>query len=102
ISVLGTGVHRELVHNPLIPDELKAEFNLDDVPFVSNDRLLAALANTAATGEQKNEAVRINTEARLVALKISFIALSGFALLACFPSGALPGAARGRVVPDGE
>src|SRR5690606_35104558 len=48
VSVLGTGVHRNLVHNPLIPDELKAEFNLNQVPFVSNDRLLAALAATDA------------------------------------------------------
>ncbi len=101
VSVLGTGVHRELVHNPLIPDELKAEFNLDDVPFVGNDRLLAVLSTTNATDEQTNEAVRINTEARLVALKISFFALSGLALLAFFPSGALPGHARGNVPGSG-
>jgi len=94
VSVLGAGVHRELVHNPRIPDELKAEFNLDEVPFVSNDRLIAALATTAATDEQTMEAVRINTEARLAALKIAFFALSGLALLAFFPSGALPGHAR--------
>lgn len=67
------------------------------MPFVSNDRLLAALATTAATDEQTNEAVRINTEARLVALKISFFALSGLALLAFFPSGALPGHTRANV-----
>ena len=94
VSVLGAGVHRNRVHNPLIPDELKAEFNLNEVPFVSNDRLLDALATTAATDEQTSEAVRINTEARLVALKISFFALSGLALLAFFPSGALPGHAQ--------
>lgn len=96
VSVLGASVHRDLVHNPLIPDELKAEFNLNDVPFVSNDRLLAVLADTPATSEQAAEAVRINTESRLVALKISFFALAGFALLAFFPAGALPGELRGR------
>lgn len=90
VSVLGTSVHRNLVHNPLIPDELKAEFNLNDVPFVSNDRLLEALADTSATAEQVTEAVRINTESRLIALKISFFTLAGFALLAFFPAGALP------------
>jgi MFS family permease len=93
VSVLGTSVHRDLVHNTKIPDELKAEFNLDDVPFVSNDRLRSALADTAATPEQVTEAVRINTEARLVALKISFFALAGLALLAFFPAGGLPGRA---------
>ena len=94
VSVLGASVHRDLVHNPLIPDELKAEFNLDDVPFISNDRLRDVLAGTPATAEQVAEAVRINTESRLVALKISLFALAGIALLAFFPAGALPHRAR--------
>ena len=37
------------------------------------------------------EAVRLNTDARLVALKVSIFALAGLALLAYFPAGALPG-----------
>jgi hypothetical protein len=94
VSVLGATVHRNLVHDATIPDELKAEFNLDEIPFVSNDRLLAVLANMAATPEQVTEAVRINTEARLVALKITLFALAGVALLAFFPAGGLPGGER--------
>jgi MFS family permease len=96
VSILGSGVHRELVHNTVIPNELKTELNLDDVQFVGNDQLRAFLANTAATQEQVTEAVRINTEKRLVALKISFFALSGLALLAFFPSGGLPGSTRAK------
>lgn len=90
VSVLGASVHRDLVHNALIPDELKAEFNLNNVPFVGNDLLRDALARTPASPEQVTEAVRINTDSRLIALKISFFALAGFALLAFFPAGALP------------
>lgn len=97
VSLLGTAVHRDLVHNPLIPDELKAEFDLDNVPFVSNDQLQSALAPTQATPEQVTEAVRINTESRLQALKVSFFALAGFALLAFFPAGGLPGYTRSEL-----
>lgn len=44
-----------------------------------------------------NEAVRINTEGRLLALKVSFFTLSGLALLAFFPAGGLPNLVRGEL-----
>src|SRR5262245_8862416 len=94
VSVLGTSVHHELVHNEVIPLELKSEVNLDNVAFVSNDRLRQFLASTSATPEQVDEAERINTDARLIALKVTFFALAGLALLAYFPAGALPSAVR--------
>ncbi|HEX7287700.1 MAG TPA: MFS transporter, partial [Candidatus Angelobacter sp.] len=97
VGVLSTSVHRELVHNPVIPTELKLEMNLNQVPFVSNDQLRGVLANTSATPEHVAEAVRINTKKRLVALKVSFFALAGLALMAFFPAGGLPGYVRGEV-----
>lgn len=96
-SVLGSGVHRELVHNPVIPIELKREVNLDNVPFISNDQLLNTLARTSATPEQVDEAVRINIDARLVALKVSFFTLGSLALMAFFPAAGLPGYVRGEI-----
>src|SRR5262249_23209846 len=84
VSVLASGVHRELAANEIIPFELKSEVNLDNLAFVSNDRLRQALEGTSATSEQVAEAVRINTDARLVALKVTFFALAGLALLAYF------------------
>jgi MFS family permease len=102
VGVLGTSIHRELVHNPVIPNELKMEMNLDRVPFTSNGQLRTALAGKGATLEQVNEAARINTDARLVALKISFFTLAGLALLAFFPAGGLPGYIRGEVPSEGE
>jgi MFS family permease len=101
VSVLGTSVHRNLVHNPVIPVELKREVNLDNVPFISNDQLLNALARTSATPEQVIEAVRINIDARLVALKVSFFTLAGLALLAFFPAAGLPGYVRGEIPASG-
>ena len=97
VGVLGTSVHRDLVHNPVIPIELKREVNLDNVPFISNDQLLTTLGGTSATPEQVNEAVRLNKEARLVALKVSFFTLAGLALLAFFPAAGLPGYVRGEI-----
>lgn len=96
VGVLGTTVHRELVHNPVIPNELKLEMNLDRVPFITNGQLRDRLAETGATPEQVAEAVRINTDGRLLALKVSFITLAGLALLAFFPAGGLPHLIRGR------
>ena len=59
--------------------------------------LRETLASTTATPEQVSEAARINTEARLLALKVSIFALAGLALLAFFPAGGLPDYVRGEV-----
>lgn len=90
IALLGSTVHQDLVHNARIPTELKLQLNLNDVSFVSNDRLRQALQRTTATPEQVTEAVSINTQARLLALKLTFFTFAGMALLAYFPAGSLP------------
>lgn len=94
VGVLSTSVHRELVHDTRIPDTLKAELGLDSISFVGNDQLHAFLERSRATPGQVDEAVRINTEARLLALKVTFFALAGLALLAYFPAGRLPTSVR--------
>jgi hypothetical protein len=85
IGVLSASVTRELVDNPVIPNNLKAQFDLDDIAFVSNDHLLEVLAETTAASRQVTEAVRINTEGRSRALRICFLALTGLALVAILP-----------------
>jgi MFS family permease len=91
IGVLSASVTRELVDNPVIPKNLKAQFDLDDIAFVSNDHLLEVLEETTAAPGQVTEAVRINTEGRSRALRICFLALTGLALVAIFPAGGLSG-----------
>jgi MFS family permease len=91
VSVLASSINQDLAKHPLLPGELRTQVNLDKISFVSNDHLLRVLAGTTATPEQVTEAVRLNTDARLVALKVSIFALAGLALLAYFPAGALPG-----------
>ena len=102
IGVLSATITTQLIGNPTIPKELKAQVDLDNVTFVSNDRLKEVLEGTTATSEQVDEAVRINTEARLRCLKISFLALTGLALLAIFPAGGLPGGPMNRAMEREE
>ena len=91
IGVLSANIATSLVYNLIIPKDLKSQVDLDDVTFVSNDRLLGIMERTTATPEQVVEAVRINTEARLRSLKICFAVLAALALLAIFPAGRLSG-----------
>mgnify|MGYP003558845881 CR=1 FL=1 len=91
VSFLIKNIERSLVENPTIPRELIAQVDLTRATFVSNERLKDVMAATTATPDQTSEAVRINSDARLRALKLSFLLLAGVALLAIVPAGRLPG-----------
>ena len=80
----------QLADNPRLPAEVQAQLDLDSINFVTNDRLLEIMQGTTATPEQVEEAVRINTESRLRALKIGLLIMAGVALLAIFPASRLP------------
>jgi hypothetical protein len=101
IGLLTIIISKNLVDNPAIPAELISQVNLDHVTFVSNDRLLSVLERTTATPEQIAEAVRINTAARLQALKLAFFAMAGLAVLGIFPAGGLPRHVHSEV-PSGQ
>jgi MFS family permease len=90
IGVLGTNIQRELGSSPAFTGALMEQLNLDGVAFISNDFLQERLSGTTATPEQITEAVRINTQARLRALRFCFFALSAVAALAFLPAAALP------------
>jgi hypothetical protein len=101
VGLLSAAVMSSLTENPIITTELQAQVELDNLDFVSNDRLEERLKSTTATPEQVAEAVRINTEARLRALKIAFFVLGLVFLLATFPARALPRYVPGDV-PSGQ
>ena len=90
VGVLSALVATSLVGNETIDDALTSQVNLDNVNFITNEQLDDVLAETTATDEQIAEAVRINEEARLQALKISLLSLAGIALLAIVPAGRMP------------
>jgi hypothetical protein len=58
--------------------------------LVTDNELRLALRATSATPTQVEEAVALNTEARLRALRASFLIVGGISLLAIFPAARLP------------
>ena len=101
VGLLSLFIVGSIGDNPLIPLQLKAQMNLDNINFISNAQLQEVMAATTATSEQVTEAVRINELARLRALKASFLILAATALLAIFPARGLPNYVPGEV-PAGE
>jgi hypothetical protein len=90
VGILGLNLERSLIDHPTLPPELVKQVDLNNVTFVSNDRLIDALANTTATPAQVKEAVQINADARLRALRASLFFLAGLAFLVIIPAGGLP------------
>jgi len=90
VGLLSAAVFRSVAENPLLPAEIQSQVDLDNINFVSNDRLQNALERTTATPQQIAEAMRINTEARLRALRIGLLIMAGLALLTIIPAGQLP------------
>jgi hypothetical protein len=77
----------QLNQNPVITAELKNEVNLTNLNFMSDAQLKEWLGSTSATSEQLDEALRINAEARIRAVKIGFLCLSGLACWRSSPAG---------------
>jgi len=100
VGILSLNIQRGIVDNPAIPESLIQQVNLDQVTFVSNDRLETVMADTTATPEQVAAAVDINAAARLRALKLSFFSLAAISLLMIVPSRGLPRYVPGEVPED--
>src|SRR5207237_6679981 len=63
VGLLSSAVLRGIAENPLLPPGVQSQVDLDNITFVSNDRLRGALERTTATPEQVTEPVRVNTQA---------------------------------------
>ena len=97
VGLLSSAVMRQLTENPQLPIEIQSQVNLDSITFVSNDQLANAIAATTASPEQKAEALHVNTESRLLALKIGFLIMAGLAIVAIYPAGGLPSYRPGEI-----
>jgi hypothetical protein len=102
VGLLSAGILRSLADNPLLPPEIQSQVDLDNINFVSNDRLLGILQRTTATPQQVDEAVRINAEARLRALKIGLLVMAALAMLTIIPAGRLPDYKPGEIPAEPE
>jgi predicted MFS family arabinose efflux permease len=91
VGLLSAFILASLAQHPELKTELRTQIDLDNqITFVSNERLKAALERTTIFPEKVAEAVRINEEARLRALKIGLLIMAAISLLAIFPAGRLP------------
>ncbi|WP_407520473.1 MFS transporter [Methylobacterium oryzisoli] len=100
VGLLSTAILRSLAENPLLPPAIQSQVDLDNITFVSNDRLRTVMEGTNATPEQVEEAIRVNVEARLRALKIGFLIMAALALLSIIPAGRLPPYRPGEIPSD--
>ena len=91
VGLLSAFILGSLAQHPELKTELQTQIDLDNnITFVSNERLKTALERTSIPREKIKEAVRINEEARLRALKIGLLIMAALSLLAIFPAGRLP------------
>src|SRR6202012_4646638 len=90
VGLLSAAILAGIAASPKLTPELQSQVDLDSINFISNDRLQAALERTTAAPAQVAKAVRVNTDARLRALKIGLLLMAGLAMLGIFPSGQLP------------
>jgi MFS family permease len=102
VGLLSAGILRGLTANPTLPIEIQSQVDLDSITFVSNDRLQAVMEGTTATPTQIAEAVRINTEARLRALKLGLLIMAALAFITIIPAGRLPNYVPGELPIDPE
>jgi hypothetical protein len=66
----------------LLPNEIQTQVELGNIICVSNNQLRSVMEKTTATLQQVREALRMNTEAQLRALKIGLLFMAGRPLLA--------------------
>ncbi|WP_432456998.1 MFS transporter [Cellulomonas iranensis] len=90
VTVLSVNVGRAVAEHVELPPSLVAQVDLDDVNFVSNDDLRAALARTDATPGQVEAAVAVNEQARLDTLRLGLLVLAGVSATAVLPASRLP------------
>jgi len=100
VGLLSAIIMARLSENPVLPQAIQSEVDLDNITFVSNDRLQSVLERTTATPEQVAEAMRINAESRLRALKLGFLIMAGLALITIIPAGRLPNYIPGEIPSD--
>lgn len=91
VGMLSAFILGSLAKNPELKSSLQSQIDLDNnITFVSNERLKGALERANIPPAEAKEAIRINEEARLRALKIGLLLAAALSLLAIFPATRLP------------
>jgi MFS family permease len=90
VGILTSVIVANLGDNPVLKAELADHVNLSNLNFMSDTQLEERLGGVGVSQLQVTEALQINREARMRALKTGFLVLSCVALLALVPCRWLP------------
>jgi MFS family permease len=99
VGLLGVFLASALSESDL-PSGVQAAVSSSDVDFVTTDELRAALAASSATPQQVAEAIAVNEDAQLRALRATFLIVAGISLLSIFPATRLPRYTPGELSAD--
>ena len=102
VGILSAGVMKAITANPVLTPELTSQLNLDNINFLSNERLAERLKQTTASPEQIEQGLAVNEAARLRALQVAFFFFFLLALLSIFPCGRLPDYRPGEIPEEDE
>ena len=102
VGILSAGVMKAITANPVLTPELTSQLNLDNINFLSNERLAERLKQTTASPEQIEQGLAVNEAARVRALQVAFFVLGSLALLSIFPCGRLPDYRPGEIPEEDE
>jgi hypothetical protein len=97
VGLLSSMIMLRLADNPVLTPDILGQIDLDRINFVTNEHLLAIMERTGASAAQVAEAVQVNEESRLRALKFGLLLMAGVALLTIFPAGRLPNYRPGEI-----
>jgi MFS family permease len=98
VGMLSAFILGSLAKNPELKSSLQSQIDLDNnITFVSNERLKGALERANIPAAEAKEAIRINEESRLRALKIGLLLAAALSLLAIFPATRLPNYRPGEI-----
>jgi MFS family permease len=98
VGMLSAFILGALAKNPELKSSLQSQIDLDNnITFVSNERLKGALERANIPPAEAKEAIRINEESRLRALKIGLLLAAALSLLAIFPATRLPSYKPGEI-----
>lgn len=90
VGLLTTMIMMRLADNPVLTPDILAQIDLDRINFVTDVRLNEIMARTGASAAQVAEAVAVNQESRIQALKIGLLLMAAVSFLAIIPAGKLP------------
>ncbi|WP_155838761.1 MFS transporter [Arthrobacter castelli] len=99
VMLLSIGITQSIAVNGGLSDDLEARLEVADVNFIANDQLRDTLEDSNVAPADVDQAVQVNTEARLTALRTGLLVLAGISALAIIPSRRLP-QRRHEEIPD--